>query len=435
MENEQYYIYGKLNQSEILKEYESTNTDTANTIVDNTNNTISVDVKKVPNALIIKDDRDGDNYLLRVFDGSNKEELNLNNYVTQNELNKLKEALSNEDLNKVELTSTSSSTNYLKFYNKKDELITEVELSGFTQVQGNLAENNPASEAYIQNKSTRFLTNEGDGTSPYATISRINSIIKVKVVKDISLEEKENQPDYLAIKKNFVNIASKYESSQSDIIPIATEEKSGLMSHSSVSALNDLQSRVTSLEGKTTRLLYTDSENPSKEDINNFVIGLGYTSPFSGIAVVVDKTFHIWHYYENKSSWQDDGQDTTSTFTNEYAGIIKGSNKDGQIYAEADGTGSVKGWDSVKQKSDKIITTGQGNSFLSDNGVYKEIDIDPDNQSITKNTENKIQTVGVKYNNELITAEMIYNATHFILNEEEGPVIDPIFANNTPKSN
>ena len=39
---------------------------------------------------------------------------------------------------------------------------------------------------------------------------------------------------------------------------------------------------------------------------------------------------------------------TVSQFTNSVAGSIKGSDIDGKVYAEADGTGSVKGWGELK---------------------------------------------------------------------------------------
>ena len=44
-----------------------------------------------------------------------------------------------------------------------------------------------------------------------------------------------------------------------------------------------------------------------------------------------------------------------------------------------------------------------------------------DNQTITKNSTNELQTIGVKYNDNLITAEMIYNATHYIRYKEDEP--------------
>ena len=45
-----------------------------------------------------------------------------------------------------------------------------------------------------------------------------------------------------------------------------------------------------------------------------------------------------------------------SQFTNDVAGIIKGSDIDGKVYAEADGTGSVKGWDELKTLGQTLLT-------------------------------------------------------------------------------
>ena len=265
------------------------------------------------------------------------------------------------------------------------------------------------------------------------------------------------------------------------LLKLADETTAGLMSPATVKAISDLISRVDSLEARSVRLLYTASENPTAEDIENFVKSQGYTSPYSGIAVVVDKTFHIWHAYSDVTNglivqvtatnntvgtalvpyagrieddsvgyydtfagtitssnnvsltydlrygidldfgeyllkgsvdsynlqnqypdlkntipgiihtdevgnwsslysvgfgakWQDDGQDTVSQFTNNVPGIIKGSNIDGKVYAEDDGTGSVKGWDELKtlvqtlltnlnNKLDKVTTSDGGRAY------------------------------------------------------------------------
>ena len=120
-------------------------------------------------------------------------------------------------------------------------------------------------------------------------------------------------------------------------------------------SIDELNTRVENLEGKTTRLFYEGEVNPpSASDINTWVTGLDvepkYKAPFEGIAVVVlmsDETYHIWHYYNNLSDWRDDGVDTVSTFTNDKKGIIQGSTNDGYIAAE-DGLGKVSGWGTVK---------------------------------------------------------------------------------------
>lgn len=163
--------------------------------------------------------------------------------------------------------------------------------------------------------------------------------------------------DNININIKYVNLNNNNEQNITKPLPPVTNTTPGLMTSEDLNALNTLKSKVENLEGKTTRLLYTESTNPTKEEINNFVIGLGYTSPFEGIAVVIVQTYHIWHYYSNDNiGWKDDGQDTVSAFTNDIAGIIKGSREtEGKVYAESDGTGSVNGWDALTTKINNHI--------------------------------------------------------------------------------
>lgn len=163
--------------------------------------------------------------------------------------------------------------------------------------------------------------------------------------------------DNININITYTNLNNDNEQTVTKILSPATIENPGLMSSENFNTLNELKSKVEKLEGKTTRLLYTNSTNPTKEDINTFVIGLGYSAPFEGIAVVINQTYHIWHYYSNNNiGWKDDGQDTVSAFTNDVAGIIKGSGEvEGKVYAESDGTGSVYGWDTLTSKIDDHI--------------------------------------------------------------------------------
>lgn len=163
--------------------------------------------------------------------------------------------------------------------------------------------------------------------------------------------------DNININIKYVNLNNNNEQNITKPLPPVTNTTPGLMTSEDLNALNTLKSKVENLEGKTTRLLYTKSTNPTKEEINTFVIGSGYTSPFEGIAVVIEQTYHIWHYYSNDNiGWKDDGQDTVSAFTNDIAGIIKGSREtEGKVYAESDGTGSVNGWDALTTKINNHI--------------------------------------------------------------------------------
>ena len=339
----------------------------------------------------------------------------------------------------------------------------------------------------------------------------------------------EYKNDNASIKTTETNLQSLQTRLTTLLLKLADETNAGLMSPATVKAISDLISRVDSLEARSVRLLYTASENPTAEDIENFVKAQGYSSPYSGIAVVVDKTFHIWHAYSDVTNgiiirategntvgtatipwseyegtnqyignvtttnnisldcnlgtyldtdineliligtingiflknifpdkmcivpgnilfeseqayslysvgfgvkWQDDGQDTVSQFTNDVAGIIKGSNIDGKVYAEDDGTGSVKGWDELKNlvqtlltnvnnKLDKVTTSGSrrtygvgangtqttipfaGDSYGSNSLLYREDDgdcqmqdpLNPYSIANKKYVDNKVPTI------------------------------------------
>lgn len=312
----------------------------------------------------------------------------------------------------------------------------------------------------------------------------ISGAPNVWAVTDSSLNYENDKVSFINTQTNLKSLQTKL---QTLLFQLANETNAGLMSPATVKSISDLISRVDSLEARSVRLLYTASENPTAEDIENFVKSQGYASPYSGIAVVVDKTFHVWHAYSDVKNgliiqvtatnntvgtalvpwtertedydmftgtitssnnvsltynlaygydsefveyllsgsidsyglqnsypdikntvpgaihtddrgnwkslysvsfgvkWQDDGQDTVSQFTNDVAGIIKGSNIEGKVYAEDDGTGSVKGWDELKtlvqtlltnlnNKLDKVTTSGSRRAYgIAANGTQSTI--------------------------------------------------------------
>lgn len=357
----------------------------------------------------------------------------------------------------------------------------------------------------------------------------ISGAPNVWAVTDSSLNYENDKVSLINTQTNLKSLQTKM---QTLLFQLANETNAGLMSPATVKSISDLISRVDSLEARSVRLLYTASENPTAEDIENFVKAQGYSSPYSGIAVVVDKTFHIWHAYSDVKNgiiiqvtatnntvgtatipwtertedydefmgtvsstngitltyelyygydtefgeyllsgsidsyalanqypdikntvpgiihtddvgnwkslysagfgakWQDDGQDTVSQFTNDVAGIIKGSNIEGKVYAEDDGTGSVKGWDSLKtlvqtlltnlnNKLDKVTTSGSrrtygvgangtqttipfaGDSYGSNSLLYREADgdcqmqdpLNPYSIANKKYVDNKVPTI------------------------------------------
>lgn len=355
----------------------------------------------------------------------------------------------------IKVTWSTTSPNTLVFKNLAGDIVDEIELSPFVQEQSNLAETDTTSETFVRNKSTKYLENEGsDGTSPYAEIkdlptktsdlqndsgfidntvndlvnytdtTTLNNTLNKVVQSDTGVTV---SGDNVSLSKSYVNVGTGTTSTNTTAIPLADDENAGLMSHSDYLQIRQNTQKISQLENKTTRLLYTNTitnetitisdtttlsagtilksgsivngetlledttytsgvtlitndeiaigstiingsvvngtSYPTATQINAFVVGLGFISPFEGIAVVTGTTYHIWHYYEGGVGWKDDGVDTVSNFTNSYAGVIKGSTADGKVYAETDGTGSINGWDSLKNR---VLDVEQNKASLTD---------------------------------------------------------------------
>lgn len=458
---EKYYIYGKLNKEAIIKQYTPIQTDTASISIDNQRNTIKVDVVKVPNKLTIKDAEQ----IFGSFDGSSEVIIDLSQYATDEDVARLQEFTNTHFFASAELKADSPESNNLIFRDYNGNVITTLELSPFIQQQSDLSVTDTRKETFIKNKNTRFLVNDGDGSildngeydtytlksytdasddaikSDFNTFKdEVSEILRQKldkenanrsITKNITLAERDADPDYFAFNTTAINLNTLSTDESSIVFPIANSDNSGLMSSQDVEAIRDLTQRVSQIEGKTTRLLYSDKENPTAAEINSFVEAAGYTSPFEGIAVVVAGTYHIWHYYENDSiGWRDDGQDTVSIFTNDIAGIIKGSTEDGKIYAETNGVGSVNGWTDLKgritgtennisdlnseltQVKEDIIDINTSISHIQDNITEVARDTEVDNTTINRNSNNKLRAIGLNdtISNQVITANDIWLA-------------------------
>ncbi len=184
--------------------------------------------------------------------------------------------------------------------------------------------------------------------------------------------------------------------SKSTALKIASTTSRGLMSKEQVSTLNDLSERMQAVEGKASRYLYDTKTNPSATEIDTFVKNLGYTSPFTGIAVVIDETYHVWHYYENDNiGWRDDGSDTVSKATNASLGIVKGENAEGKVSIENDGTMSLVGYDTLKSKVTSIESSRLNDIAIvggTNNGTIKVTK----NVNGTSSTTDNISVTGLK---------------------------------------
>lgn len=240
---------------------------------------------------------------------------------------------------------------------------------------------------------------ENDVADALDNISTIDTAINKNVVSGIGVTA---QTDNVSITSNIVNIKTGATSSDTDAIPLANDSTAGLMSHSDYQQIRQNTEDIAALKGQTIRIAYSIKTNPTPQEINDFVVAQGYTQDqFPQIAVVVTGTNYVWRYYENDGWTQQ--TDVVSIFTNTTAGIIKGTTADGKIYAETDGTGSVNGWDTLKNRVTNVENNKADKSELSDyvpttrtvNGkaLSQNINLDADDVGALPDTTTYVSTV------------------------------------------
>lgn len=203
-------------------------------------------------------------------------------------------------------------------------------------------------EALDQAKNATAIANEALGQSRASVIELINSVNASTVTL----------------------IGNKNDGSQTTTnLPVASELQAGVMNTATYVNLKDLNSRVTSLESNTTTyIVVLPNDNPTQAEILNAyrtAYPLAPNPPLDGTTVIdVDKQL-FYRYVKNGNIWIKTSGFNVTPFTNENAGIIKGSTTPGQIQAETDGTGSLVGYDTlVSNIAQNTTAIGTANSRI-----------------------------------------------------------------------
>lgn len=247
-------------------------------------------------------------------------------------------------------------------------------------------------EALDQAKNATAIANEALGQSRASVIELINSVNASTVTL----------------------IGNKNDGSQTTTnLPVASELQAGVMNTATYVNLKDLNSRVTSLESNTTTyIVVLPNDNPTQAEILNAyrtAYPLAPNPPLDGTTVIdVDKQL-FYRYVKNGNIWIKTSGFNVTPFTNENAGIIKGSTTPGQIQAETDGTGSLVGYDTLVSNIAQN-TTAIGTA----NGRIDAVE--------TKNTEQDtaINNAQTSANNAFAGASISKNANNQILNLSRG---------------
>lgn len=187
-------------------------------------------------------------------------------------------------------------------------------------------------------------------------------------------------------------------------LPVADATKAGVMNSATYVNLQNLNTRVSSLENQTrTYIVSFTNDNPTQDEINNAYKTAYPTAPFPPIdgTTVIDSTRQLYYrWVKNGAIWVKTTGFVISQFTNETAGTIKGSTVAGQIQAETDGTGSLVGYDQIKND---ITANATGIQTLTAN-------LGTTNTNVT-NLDGRVTAVEGRVNNSLIALSSKSDAT------------------------
>ena len=184
---------------------------------------------------------------------------------------------------------------------------------------------------------------------------------------------------------------------ESDALPVVSREQAGIMSASVYAAMEDViannTSRISILEQSalTYDISGLVSANPTNAEITAAFHQKYPNIPIQpGIRVADYDNAHFWQY--GNGTWIQLTQvSNVQTATNDSLGVVKGSNTDGKVFVETDGSMSLKGYDALVSKDathdSKISTLETG---LGDANAR----IDAANANVAKNAEDIVTANG-----------------------------------------
>ncbi len=185
-------------------------------------------------------------------------------------------------------------------------------------------------------------------------------------------------------------------------LPVASSTQAGVINAATYKTIQATADKVETILNATVAVPDLAAEPTQEQLTEAWKTATGKTELVNGAKILDSTNNKTWTYYAYTSTWQaTDNENPTievKQFTNDAAGIIKGSTEDGQVSAESDGTGSVNGWDTLKSsvatntselttvkasvstnttdiaalktnKQDKLVGTGEGQNIKTINGV------------------------------------------------------------------
>ena len=154
-------------------------------------------------------------------------------------------------------------------------------------------------------------------------------------------------------------------------LPVASAGKAGVINTSDYIKFEGYDARIKSLEGQSiTYLVQFPNNNPTQAEITATYRAQYPNAPFPPLdsTVLMDTTNELsYRWFENSQTWSKISAEPIGLFTLQKEGLIKGSDKVGEVYPNADGTGAVNGWDALGTRVTNAEAAITANTALANN--------------------------------------------------------------------
>ena len=176
-------------------------------------------------------------------------------------------------------------------------------------------------------------------------ISGINTKLNRDIINDLVMTADANGVTFVEQK---VNLDTGDTTSGSDNLPAASTTSAGIITAAEYQSIIDAEELTHAiLEGAVA--ISGIAASPAQADLTTaWLTATGVSEVINRASIYDIDNSLIWTYYTNAQLWYSaTASITIDKFTNSTAGTILGSTTDGNVSANADGTGTVSGWSTL----------------------------------------------------------------------------------------
>jgi hypothetical protein len=268
----------------------------------------------------------------------------------------------------------------------------------------------PPVDTVLNKTSPNPISNSAVATA----IDTITTELDRTVVYDLEMDA---DAESVSFTEDKIDVVTGITSKEVDTIPAASATSAGIINAADFRSITYSQERLDALENGSVAIANL-SASPSQTDLTNaWMNATGYDELINRASIFDITNSKVWTYYTNILLWEETpaGAVTVNPFTNSTAGTILGSNVDGNISANVDGTGSVAGWSTLVGL---VNTKGEGD--------MKKSTYDTNNNGIVDNSE-KVNNHTV---NDNVPANVFSGQATGTVSGTELTISDPIIIDN-----